>query len=106
MIHVVMGEIIAAGAGRADSTHGPRQEAARRIAHHERQPSAATIAANDAETLDVVKAGIVGAVLAQSEADAGQKNLVDESLEDRRKSHVPDRERKHERLCRKETIHV
>ena len=80
MIHVVLGEIIATRAGRADPTHGPRQEAAWRIAHHERQPSRPAIGANDAETLDVVKTGIVGAVLAQSEADAGQKNLVDESL--------------------------
>src|SRR5277367_1447749 len=106
MIHVVVREIVAIGARRADPAQGTRQEAARWIAHRERQPSPAAIGANDAETLDVMKTGIVGAVLAQSEADAGQKNLVDESLENRWKSHVPDRERKHERLGREETIHI
>src|ERR1700734_2536504 len=63
MIHVVVREIVATGAGRADPPHGARQEAARRIAHHERQPPRAAIGANDAETLDVVKTGIIGAVL-------------------------------------------
>src|SRR6202012_4004698 len=55
MIHVVVGEIVATGAGRADPPHGARYEAARRIAHHERQPPAAAVGANSAETLDVMK---------------------------------------------------
>src|ERR1700760_4913711 len=39
MIHVVMGEIIETGAGRADPAQRARQEAAGRIAHHEGQYS-------------------------------------------------------------------
>ena len=80
MVHVVVREIVAARARRADPAHGAGQEAARGIAHHDRQPPPAAIGANNAETLDVVKTGIVGAVLAKGEAEAGQKNLVDESL--------------------------
>ena len=75
MIHVVVCKIVATGAGRADPAHGPRQKATRRIAHHERQPSRAAISANNAEALDVMKTGIVGAVVVQSKADAGKKTL-------------------------------
>jgi hypothetical protein len=64
MIHTVVREIVAAGARHADPTHGARQEATWWTAHHEHQPSPAAIGANDAETLDVMKTGIVGSVLA------------------------------------------
>src|SRR6476469_2083806 len=70
MIHVVVGEIVTNGAGRADPTHGARQEAARRITQRHRQPSPAAIGANNAETLDVMKAWLVGAAFVESEADA------------------------------------
>src|SRR5580700_10764275 len=104
--YVVVSEIVATGTRRADPTHGARQEAARGIAHHERQPPSAAVGANNAKTLDVMKTGIVGAVLAKGEADAGQKNLVDESFEDRRKSHVPDWERKHDRFGGQKPINI
>ena len=76
----------------ADPAHGAGQKATRRIAHHERRQAPAAIGAYDAETLDVVKAWVVGAVLAEGEADAWQENLVDESFEYGGEPHVPDRD--------------
>ena len=51
-----------------------------------------------------MKTGIVGPSSARVKLTPGRKTRR-RSLEDRRKPHVPDRERKHERLGGQETIH-
>jgi len=98
VIHVIVREVVTARARRTVQAHGACEEPARRVAHQKGRPTPPAIGADHTEPVDVVQAGDIRAIVLQSEADAGQEHFINETLEDRRKAHVPDRKRKDQRV--------